>query len=110
MESDEESENWLMGGQAQGQNQEDPKSNEREFEIFFQKEIHHRNNNPSIRSKNEHGDAQTHDPKRFSLRIPSPYEVVEEIEEILFLEEHDLLLGDGQIPKLEIEKKNSNCH
>jgi hypothetical protein len=60
-----------MGGQAQGQNEEDPKSNKREFEIFFQKEIHHRNNNPSIGSKNEDSDAQGHHPERFFLGIPS---------------------------------------
>jgi hypothetical protein len=99
-----------MGGQTQGKNQEDPKSNEREFEIFFQKEINHRHNDPSIGSKNEHGDAQSHDPERFSLRIPSTQEIVEEIEEILFLEEHDPFFGDGQIPKLDIEEKNSGCH
>jgi hypothetical protein len=65
-----------MGGQTQGKNQEDPKSNEGEFEIFFQKEIHHRNNDPSIGSKNEDGDAQGHDPERFFLRVPSLEEVV----------------------------------
>jgi hypothetical protein len=36
-----------------------------------------------------------------------PEEIVEEIEEIFFLEEHGLFLGYCQVSELEIEKKDS---
>ena len=96
-----------MGGQTQGQDHEDKKSDEGEFEVPFPKEIQNREKNPGIGGENEHGDAQGHGPERPSLRIPPPEEIVEEIEEILFLEEHSLFLGDGQVPEFQIEKKNS---
>ena len=103
----EERKTVSMSGQTQGQNHEDEESDEAEFEVFFPKEVQNREKDPGIGGKNEHGDAQGHRPERLPLRAPSAQEIVEEIEEIIFPEEHDLLLGDGQVPKFEIEKKDS---
>jgi hypothetical protein len=98
-----------MGGQTQGQNHEDEESDEGEFEIFFPKEVQNREKDPGIGSENEHGDAQGHRPERLLLRAPSAQEIIEEIEEIFFLEEHDLFLGYGQAPEFSVEEENPDC-
>jgi hypothetical protein len=99
-----------MDGQAQGQNHENHKGDEREFEVPFPEKIEDREKDPGIGGENEHGDAQGQSPDRSPLRTFPPEEIVQKIEEILFLEEHDSFFGEGHIPELEIEEKNSGSH
>jgi len=95
-----------MSGQTQGQNHEDEESDEAEFEVPFPEEIQDREKDPGIGSENEHGDAQGHGPERLPLRAPPAQEIIEEVEEIFFPEEHDLFLGYAQAPEFSVEEEN----
>ena len=95
-----------MSGQTQGQNHEDEEGDEAEFEVFFPEEVQNREKDPGIGGENENGDAQGHGPELLPLRAPSAQEIIEKIEEIFFPEEHDLFLGDGQVPEFSVEEEN----
>lgn len=65
---------------------------------------------PRIRSQDEYGDSQGHQPDGFILPRSSPQKIQEKIEEVLLPEEHGLLFGDLQSAKMEVKEDHSDPH